>query len=60
MGFKSDEIHYMEHQERLKISPTEQILKKWGSQNHTVQELFYLLFEMKHHQAMLVLKDLGK
>lgn len=29
----------------------------WGQQNHTVEELFILLYQMKHYQAMTVIKD---
>lgn len=38
-------------------SPTEELLTMWGQQNHTVEELFILLHQMKHYQAMSVIKD---
>lgn len=37
-------------------SPTDELLTKWGHQNHTILELFVLLSKMQHYQAMLVLK----
>ncbi|XP_069672063.1 pelle-like serine/threonine-protein kinase pik-1 [Periplaneta americana] len=37
-------------------SPSDELLTIWGHQNHTVLELFVLLSEMQHYQAMLVLK----
>ncbi|KAF6215830.1 hypothetical protein GE061_000165 [Apolygus lucorum] len=38
-------------------SPTDELLRSWGTQNHTVLELFILLSHMQHYQAMRVLKD---
>lgn len=40
-------------------SPSDDLLTLWGHQNHTVLELFVLLSEMQHYQAMLVLKPFG-
>nr|CAD7461533.1 unnamed protein product [Timema tahoe] len=37
-------------------SPTDELLTLWGHQNHTVEELFVLLSQMQHYQAMIVLK----
>lgn len=37
-------------------SPTDELLTKWGHQNHTILELFVLLSKMQHYQAMLILK----
>lgn len=45
---------------RKKKSPTDELLTEWGNQNHTVKELFILLFEMQHYRAMRELKDHGK
>lgn len=43
-----------------KASPTEELLlSTWGSQNHTILELFSLLKKMKHYQAMGILKPFG-
>jgi interleukin-1 receptor-associated kinase 1 len=41
-------------------SPTDELLTLWGHKNHTVLELFVLLSEMQHYQAMVVLKPFGK
>lgn len=38
-------------------SPTDELLTKWGHQNHTILELFVLLSKMQHYQAMLVIKQ---
>ncbi|KAJ8925155.1 hypothetical protein NQ315_001340 [Exocentrus adspersus] len=37
-------------------SPSSELLTIWGHQNHTVLELFILLYRMKHYQAMTVIK----
>lgn len=37
-------------------SPTSELMTIWGHQNHTVLELFVLLYRMKHYQAMTVIK----
>lgn len=39
-------------------SPTEELLTLWGHQNHTVVELFILLSNMQHYQAMSEIKHL--
>lgn len=56
MGYNTLEIQCMEHLERRNKSPTDELLTKWGYQNHTVVELFVLLGRMGHHQAMTILK----
>lgn len=38
-------------------SPTDELLTKWGHQNHTILELFVLLSKMQHYQAMLIIKQ---
>ncbi|XP_015511733.1 pelle-like serine/threonine-protein kinase pik-1 [Neodiprion lecontei] len=42
---------------RKNENPTDKLLKMWTTFNHTVQELFLLLYKMQHHQAMLLLKN---
>lgn len=42
---------------RRETSPTDKLFDLWASHNHTVLELFILLFHMKHHQSMIPLKD---
>ncbi|KAK9507942.1 hypothetical protein O3M35_007698 [Rhynocoris fuscipes] len=39
-------------------SPSDELLSMWGTQNHTVLQLFILLSKMQHYQAMMVLKSL--
>lgn len=43
-----------------KESPTEDLLKKWGNQNHTVFELFVIMNKMKQYQAMKILQPYGE
>lgn len=40
-------------------SPTDELLTLWGEQNHTILELFTILYGMQHYQAMNVLKPFG-
>lgn len=40
-------------------SPTDELLTLWGEQNHTVLELFTILYEMRHYHAMTILKSFG-
>ncbi|XP_074032514.1 serine/threonine-protein kinase pelle-like [Leptinotarsa decemlineata] len=39
-------------------SPTWKLLNMWGDHNHTVLELFILLYLMKHYEGMNVIKSL--
>lgn len=41
-------------------SPTDELLTLWGEQNHTILELFTILYEMQHYQAMTILKPFGR
>lgn len=56
MKFRTFDIQCMERAERRGQSPSDELLTKWGSQNHTVQELFVLLSRMHHFHAMTILK----
>ncbi|XP_034237417.1 serine/threonine-protein kinase RIPK-like [Thrips palmi] len=56
MKFKTFDIQCIESCERRGQSPSNELLTKWGSQNHTVQELFVLLSRMRHFHAMTILK----
>lgn len=40
-------------------SYTDELLTLWGEQNHTVLELFKMLYEMQHYRAMIILKQFG-
>lgn len=42
------------------FSSTDELLSLWGEQNHTVLDLFTILYEMRHYQAMTILKPFGK
>lgn len=59
MKFRTFDIQCMERSERRGQSPSDELLTKWGSQNHTVQELFVLLSRMHHFHAMTILKPFG-
>ncbi|XP_025191392.1 serine/threonine-protein kinase pelle isoform X2 [Melanaphis sacchari] len=37
-------------------SSTDELLTLWGEQNHTILELFTILYEMQHYRAMIILK----
>jgi len=60
MHYSTLDIQELKHQERIGNSPTDQLLNCWGSQNHTILELFILLYQIKHHQAMMILKPFSK
>lgn len=40
---------------RSKENPTDELLTLWGISNHTIEELFVLLFKMQHYQSMVPL-----
>jgi len=40
-------------------SSTDELLTLWGEQNHTILELFTILYEMQHYRAMIILKPFG-
>lgn len=41
---------------RMAISPTDHLFTRWGQLNHRVEELFILLYKMKHMPALNCLK----
>lgn len=41
---------------RQAMSPTNQLFTRWGQLNHRVEELFILLYRMKHIPALNCLK----
>jgi interleukin-1 receptor-associated kinase 1 len=41
-------------------SPTDSLLTAWGSQNHTILELFTLLGRLHHFRGMRLLANFGK
>lgn len=60
MGFDVFKLHQISQAVRRNRSPTDELLNLWGSQNHTVVELFKLLYKMEHFQAMGILRPFGK
>ncbi|XP_055371882.1 serine/threonine-protein kinase pelle isoform X2 [Condylostylus longicornis] len=39
-------------------SPSDELLNMWGEHNHTITELYILLYRMKHHAAMNSIRNL--
>lgn len=60
MKFDMMTIRELRRANRRENSPTEELLSKWGHQNHTITELFALLSKMQHYKAMMILKPFGK
>ncbi|EFA05720.1 serine/threonine-protein kinase pelle [Tribolium castaneum] len=58
MQFDSETVQKISREFFRGISPTEKLLDLWSHHNHTVFELFILLYRMKHYQAMTILKPL--
>lgn len=56
MGFGMEALNKIK-KISLKKSPTDWMLTLWGHYNHTVLELFVLLWRMKLYQAMVAIKD---
>jgi len=40
-------------------SSTDELLTTWGQQNHTILELFIILYEMQRSRVMMILKPFG-
>ena len=60
MGFTANEIaHFHRSIQRPGGSPTDELLTTWDYENHTIEELYQKLFEMRHVRCMELLKDLG-
>ncbi|BES90853.1 Death domain [Nesidiocoris tenuis] len=57
MKFDVGSVQRLGHAVLRNQSPTDELLREWGTQNHTVLELFILLSRMQHYQAMRVLKN---
>nr|AKJ26285.1 pelle [Eriocheir sinensis] len=57
MNLKWGELEEFRRAEKCGESPTNRLLQAWGQQNHTVMELFLLLWQMKHFQAMRALQS---
>lgn len=57
MNLKWSELEEFRRAEKCGESPTNRLLQAWGQQNHTVMELFLLLWQMKHFQAMRALQS---
>ncbi|XP_041985260.1 serine/threonine-protein kinase pelle [Aricia agestis] len=53
MKYSAFDVNEIEQEaNRQKISPTAQLFKRWGQLNHKVEELFILLYRMKHVPAL--------
>lgn len=51
MGYSSKDVFEMK-----KEDPCNELLTMWSHHNHTILELFALLYKMRHFQSMTVLK----
>lgn len=60
MGFNVYDLDRVGKAFLRKESPTEDLLTKWGNNNHTVLDLFIIMYKMQHSQAMKVLQPYGK
>lgn len=56
MNFDMMTIQSLRRESRCGRSPTDELLTRWGHQNHTILELFVHLSKMQHYQAMLAIK----
>lgn len=59
MKFDNATIYKISKAPMRNHSPTDELLTLWGEQNHTIIELFYILYKMQHYQAMTILKQFG-
>ncbi|XP_044261243.1 serine/threonine-protein kinase pelle [Tribolium madens] len=58
MQFDSETVQRVGREFLRSMSPSDKLLDLWSHHNHTVLELFILLYRMKHYQAMTILKPL--
>ncbi|XP_049787337.1 interleukin-1 receptor-associated kinase 1-like [Schistocerca cancellata] len=56
MNFDMMTIHELRRFFVRGLSPSEELLNRWGHQNHTILELFALLSKMCYYRAMMILK----
>ncbi|CAG7832147.1 unnamed protein product [Allacma fusca] len=57
MGYSSSELSEFGRSVFRGASPTDSLLTAWGSQNHTILELFVLLRRLNHFRGMRLLAD---
>ncbi|XP_025423067.1 serine/threonine-protein kinase pelle-like isoform X2 [Sipha flava] len=57
MKFDNATIYKISKAPMRNHSPTDELLTLWGEQNHSIIELFYILYKMQHYQAMAILKE---
>lgn len=60
MGYSSSELNEFGRVFLRGSSPTDALLTAWGSQNHTILELFTLFGRLTHFRAMKVIARFGK
>ncbi|GAB0094793.1 Serine/threonine-protein kinase pelle [Sergentomyia squamirostris] len=58
MGYTKEDLREIKRQMLLGNSPSDELLTMWGNLNHTVTELFILLYRMQQYLAMAAIKDL--
>lgn len=59
MGYSSSELNEFGRVFLRGSSPTDALLTAWGSQNHTILELFTLFGRLTHFRAMKVIARFG-
>eukprot|EP00057_Strongylocentrotus_purpuratus_P013402 XP_011667876.1 PREDICTED: probable serine/threonine-protein kinase drkD isoform X2 [Strongylocentrotus purpuratus] len=58
LGFTNDDIAMFQRcMLRPGGSPTDEMLTTWDYENHTIEELYLKLYEIKHARCMMFLKD---
>ena len=60
MGYPSSELSEFSRSIYRGGSPTDSLLTSWGSQNHTILELFTLLGRLHHFRGMRLLANFGR
>lgn len=60
MGYSVSELSEFGRAVYRGASSTDSLLTAWGSQNHTILELFTLLAKLHHYRGMRVIQNFGK
>ncbi|CAD7092126.1 unnamed protein product [Hermetia illucens] len=58
MGYRKEDLQSIRRAIQLGASPTDELLAMWGNLNHTITELFILLYRMQQYGAMDAIRNL--
>lgn len=58
MGYSKEDLLEVKRAMQLGNSPSDELITMWGEQNHTITELFILLYRMEQHAAMDSIRNL--